>query len=64
MLIRLYSFMQDQPRQITFDVGDWVSPLVWEDTGEFLTEDELRDVVEAYNLLLMQQFAAMIDFVE
>jgi hypothetical protein len=31
--------------------------LVWEDTDERLTEDEYKDVVESYNLLLTQQYA-------
>jgi hypothetical protein len=61
--------MQDQPRQICvrgeeWVNGEWVAPfLAWEN-GQALDKDELRDVAEAYNLLLIQQFAAQVDFVE
>lgn len=57
--------MQNQPRQIKLglDYGGG-KYLAWEDTGEPLNYDELYDVVEAYNLLLRQQFAAQVDFGE
>ena len=33
----------------------WI--LVWEDTQEPLSRDEMYDVMESYNQLLIQQFA-------
>jgi hypothetical protein len=51
--------MANKLRQIAFrkDYYDGILFLAWEDTGDPLTEDEYKDVVESYNLLLTQQYA-------
>ena len=51
--------MANKLRQIAIR-KDYLSGIVffvWEDTGDPLTEDEYKDVVESYNLLLTQQYA-------
>ena len=51
--------MANKLRQIAIR-KDYLSGIVffvWEDTKEVLTEDEYKDVIESYNLLLTQQYA-------
>jgi hypothetical protein len=51
--------MKNELRQIAIR-KDYLSGIVffvWEDTKEVLTEDEYKDVIESYNLLLTQRDA-------